>query len=632
MTNYVDTFGGQTLPPSEYKLNALSLTANATLFWPYSYTGTGLVIAKLNTIASTGAYTLTFPDATQVSTGEDSLWVNNSASTITLHDAAGGTIGTVAAGVSKYVFLLTNSTAAGTWAIFTYGTGTSAADASALAGYGVKATAATLSQAIPSTETASPVTIDATTSRAQAYILSGGSVAVTFPAAAAAGSDFFFYVKNAGTGTVTLTTVGGEFVDGATTLGLNPQESCIVFSDATHWHTVGLGRSTIYQFTKLVKDLAGLGTYTLSSSDASNKLIQFTGAPSGATTITVPAVVSIYYVEVSTSNAYTVTLKTAAGTGVALAQNARSILYCDGVNVVSAQTASAPAANTTVSNDTATNATMYPTWVTANTGDLPLYVSSTKISFNPSTSTLTATNFAGKASTVTGATFTTALTVNTGTVTLTGAGANSSVVTIGAGAVGISGSNTGDQTNVAGTAAGLSATLVPASGGTGVANNNSSTWTISGSYATTVTVTGVTGVTLPTSGTLAILGANTFTAAQNITATALGNISNATVTFDWATANVKTYTATGSTVTWAFSNIPASGTFGEMLIVATNQGAYTLAAGTTVNWELPTSPVTYTTTFATYLAANLPRVALASTGVDNFYLWTVLGVVYGKLV
>ncbi len=51
----------------------------------------------------------------------------------------------------------------------------------------------------------------------------------------------------------------------------------------------------------------------------------------------------------------------------------------------------------------------------------------------------------GNAATVTNATLTTALTVNTGTVTLTGNVANTSVLTIGAGAVSVSGSNTGDQ-------------------------------------------------------------------------------------------------------------------------------------------------------------------------------------------
>lgn len=51
----------------------------------------------------------------------------------------------------------------------------------------------------------------------------------------------------------------------------------------------------------------------------------------------------------------------------------------------------------------------------------------------------------GNAGTVTNATLTTALTVNTGTVTLTGNIANSSVLTIGAGAVSVSGDNTGDN-------------------------------------------------------------------------------------------------------------------------------------------------------------------------------------------
>ena len=58
----------------------------------------------------------------------------------------------------------------------------------------------------------------------------------------------------------------------------------------------------------------------------------------------------------------------------------------------------------------------------------------------------------GNAATVTNATLTTALTVNTGTLTLTANAANNSVLTIGAGAVSVSGTNTGDQTSVTGNA------------------------------------------------------------------------------------------------------------------------------------------------------------------------------------
>lgn len=49
------------------------------------------------------------------------------------------------------------------------------------------------------------------------------------------------------------------------------------------------------------------------------------------------------------------------------------------------------ATNTAITDDTSTNATMYPTWVTATTGNLPQKVTSTKLTFNPSTGVLTAT-------------------------------------------------------------------------------------------------------------------------------------------------------------------------------------------------------------------------------------------------
>jgi hypothetical protein len=48
------------------------------------------------------------------------------------------------------------------------------------------------------------------------------------------------------------------------------------------------------------------------------------------------------------------------------------------------------ATNTGTTDDTTTNAVMYPVWKTAITGNLPLYVSSTKLKFNPSTGALTA--------------------------------------------------------------------------------------------------------------------------------------------------------------------------------------------------------------------------------------------------
>lgn len=60
-------------------------------------------------------------------------------------------------------------------------------------------------------------------------------------------------------------------------------------------------------------------------------------------------------------------------------------------------TNSTNASNLTITDDTTTNAIVYPTWVTAATGNLPQKVSSGKLSFNPSSGVLSAVSFNGAA-------------------------------------------------------------------------------------------------------------------------------------------------------------------------------------------------------------------------------------------
>jgi hypothetical protein len=60
------------------------------------------------------------------------------------------------------------------------------------------------------------------------------------------------------------------------------------------------------------------------------------------------------------------------------------------------------ATNIGITDDTTTNTTMYPTWVTTTTGNLPAKTSSTKFTFNPSTGTLSATVFSGAGTSLTG--------------------------------------------------------------------------------------------------------------------------------------------------------------------------------------------------------------------------------------
>ena len=66
--------------------------------------------------------------------------------------------------------------------------------------------------------------------------------------------------------------------------------------------------------------------------------------------------------------------------------------YTDPTTVtVGTATNATNATNTGITDDTTTNAEMYLTWVTANTGNLPQKVTSTKLTFNPSSGVLTCT-------------------------------------------------------------------------------------------------------------------------------------------------------------------------------------------------------------------------------------------------
>ena len=342
MTTYTDVFSTDAIPPSQNAFVAVTLTANTTFYWPELATGSDLM-ADIMEITASSTYDLTLPSAAQVSVGRDVLFRNVGANAFTVKDNAGGTIGTLAAGEAKLVYLADNSTAAGVWRIFTFGTGTSAADASALAGYGMKVTGATLSQNYISSTSAGTVTV-ATTDRAKTMISSNaGAVTYNLPAASTAGDGFFVAIVNQGTGSITIDPNGAETVDGASTKAIAPGESCTLVTDGALWVTVGYGRSTQFQFTKLVLDVSAGSPFTLTSTQAENKLMQFIGTVTGAVTVNVPAVVAVYYLQCSYSGAFSLTFKTAAGTGVTLSGTDRAIVYCDGTDVVLAQTSAVPA-------------------------------------------------------------------------------------------------------------------------------------------------------------------------------------------------------------------------------------------------------------------------------------------------
>lgn len=85
----------------------------------------------------------------------------------------------------------------------------------------------------------------------------------------------------------------------------------------------------------LAKSVAGNVDVTLNATEAANQFIELTGALTGNINVIVPAAARAFYIHNNTSGAYTLTVKTAAGTGIAVTQGKRVVLECDGTNVVS---------------------------------------------------------------------------------------------------------------------------------------------------------------------------------------------------------------------------------------------------------------------------------------------------------
>lgn len=342
---YTDVFGSATLPPSEYGYASFTLTTNATFVWPYNTNGSPYPVAKVMDIACDAGNEVTLPDCTEVSTGEDFLIRNVGANVLVVKDAAGVQVASVAVGAASYFYLTDNTSAAGVFGVIGFGVGTSTADASSLVGYGIKAVGASLNQAHPVQPTNTGITLSAD-HRAKLVVFTGGVASFALDSAATLGDDYFTMFRNDGTGTATIDPAASELIDGMASMQVQPGESLMLICTGTKWYSVGYGRSTLYQFTQLTKDVSAGGTITLSATEAANKLITFIGNPSAAVEVVVPAVVAVYYTQSAVSTAQTITLKTSAGSGVGINQGARVIALCDGTNVVSAQSA---VANTSVS-------------------------------------------------------------------------------------------------------------------------------------------------------------------------------------------------------------------------------------------------------------------------------------------
>lgn len=337
--SYTQIFGGTTIYPSDVSYLSLALTGDVELDWPLENPGTFAPVARIIDITPSGAFSITLPSADETGTGQTILFNNLGPSVVTVLDNTGGTLLSLGAGEQWQIYLVDNSTVAGTWRSFRYGAATAQAQASALAGNGLVATGSTLAQRYPVTEFNSNFTAG-TSDRAATFVWTGGGGTLTLPAAAVAGSGWFINLRNSGSGALIVDPNGSETINGSSTLSLQPGDSAVAISTGTTWYTVGLGQEAVFAFDYTSIDLTGQSSpYTLSGAELNRIAYKFVGTLTADMDIVVPATVQQYWVDNATSGSFDLGLRTPSQvTPVDVIQGARSILYSDGSNVVGADT------------------------------------------------------------------------------------------------------------------------------------------------------------------------------------------------------------------------------------------------------------------------------------------------------
>lgn len=345
MTSYVNPFTGQTISPSSVSYEALTISVNTALQWPINGNNSTPASNIIDVTATTTGLLLELPPATQVSTGQSVLVRNAGSNAFTVTDVSGNTIVSVTSGVAEFIFLTDNTTQNGVWSSVVFGAGTSSANASALAGYGLTAIGTTLNQAYTTStyfaSTALPASV-----RASLVVWQGGVGTLTLPSATSVGANWFCMIRNGGTGVLTISPVGADTIDGNVNQQLQLTESLVIVSSGTGWYTFGYGRSNTFAYTQLSLSVTG-GTLTLTATQAANTIQEYAGVLASNQIVIVPSTVQLYTCTNNTSGPYTFTVKTAVvgGATVTVAQGTSLVLICDGTNVYNAASGSSSSIN-----------------------------------------------------------------------------------------------------------------------------------------------------------------------------------------------------------------------------------------------------------------------------------------------
>ena len=339
--SFTQVFGGNTIYPSDVSYLALSLTADTQLQWPLETATGNNLVARIIDVTPTDAYSIFMPDAMLTGVGQVTQFLNLGPDTITIKDFLGATLLSIDAGLTYTLYLVDNSAADGSWRSFQAGAATAQAQASALAGYGLIAQGSVLSQSQDVTTFNADFTLGAG-NRASAFVWEGGLGILTLPSASSVGNNWFVSVRNGGFGNLSIPTQGSETINGLAELILRPEDSATIITDGINFFTVGFGQQAVFAFDYTSINLAGdTGDYTLSGAELNRIAYSFVGEIVGDIAVILPPTTQQYWVANNTTGgSYTLSIGTAGQTvPIDVPRDSRGIYYCNGTEVVKADTA-----------------------------------------------------------------------------------------------------------------------------------------------------------------------------------------------------------------------------------------------------------------------------------------------------
>jgi hypothetical protein len=340
MTTFTSPFTGDVVQPTDVSYLSLPFSANVSLTWPAYVAPGGVDTAAARIIdcnPSAGSLIVTLPYGSQGSVGTDILFRNISAFSFTIQDKDNANSVTLAAGDARYFYLVSNSTSAGVWRNFTYGTGTSAADAASLAGSGLTTSSGLLATSYGIVTTAVSPTIN-NASRALSYVWTGGADTITLPTAASITPGWYILFRNSGTGAISMVPQGTSTLNGSVTVTFNPGDSGMIVFDYVNgdYYTVGLANPNSAMFTAATYDVDSVVGSTLdliSFAPSIQTYVALAGTRATDLDVVLPAVTQLYVLSNATNQTgYDVTFQVSGSSQapIPVAANTTAMVLSDG--------------------------------------------------------------------------------------------------------------------------------------------------------------------------------------------------------------------------------------------------------------------------------------------------------------